>query len=311
MKPDTAAFVAAATEIMRLPDGADTPEVAAEYLARVRAAPSSSPPAPQMKRVSEEDLGNGLRVRVYVPDGEPPFPVMVYFHGGGWVSGDLEMHDATCRRLAHRAQCTVVNVDYRLAPEHRFPAAFDDAYRATVWARARASDFSADGDRLVVAGSSAGGNLAAAVALRARDHSGPTIALQALVYPVTDAAMASDSMRELAVGYLLERRLMQWYWNQYCPNETERRNPWASPMAAESLAGLPPALVVTAELDPLRDEGEAFAQRLEAEGGEAEVMRYPGQVHGFMGLLGVIADADAALDDLADRIAARLSPTRA
>jgi acetyl esterase len=311
IKPDAALFVAAAAELMRLPEGADAPEVAAEYLARVRAAPSSSPSAPPLKRVFEEDVRDGLRVRVYVPDGEPPFPVVVYFHGGGWVTGDLEMHDATCRRLAHRAQCAVVNVDYRLAPEHQFPAAFEDAYRATVWARVHASEFSADGNRLAVAGSSAGGNLAAAVALRARDEGGPPIALQALIYPVTDASMDSDSMRDLGVGYLLERRLMQWYWSQYLQDEAQRRNPWASPMAADSLAGLPPALVITAELDPLRDEGEAFAQRLEDDGGEAEVTRYPGQVHGFMGVLGSIADADLALDALADWIAARLTPTGA
>jgi acetyl esterase len=307
LKPEAAAFVSAAADFMRLPEAALHDEAAAaEYLARVRAAPASSAVAPPLARVVEEEIADGVVGRVYVPEGPAPFPIIVYFHGGGWVTGDLEMHDVTCRRLAHRAQCVVVNVDYRLAPEHPFPAAFEDAFRATLWAHDHAADFSADHERLVVAGSSAGGNLAAAVALRARDEGGPDIQLQALIYPVLDSALDTESMRKYATGYLLEHRLLLWYWGQYVQDPAQLRNPWAAPMAARSLAGLPPALVVTAEFDPLRDEGEAFAQRLRDEGGEAEVTRWDGQVHGFMALLGASPDADAALDDLADRIALRL-----
>jgi acetyl esterase len=311
LKPDTAAFVASAAELMRLPEHAETdPRARAAYLARVRTEPSTATRIEPVALMSQRTIRDGLAVRVYVPAGLGPFPGIVYFHGGGWVAGGLQTHDAMCRRIANAALCVVANVDYRLAPEHPFPAAFEDAYDATQWAYEHAREFSADPNRLAVAGSSAGGNLAAAVALRARDENGPPIVLQALIYPVIDAAMESKSMRDYGVGYLLERRLMRWYWQQYVQDVDDLANPWASPMSAESLAALPRAIVVTAEFDPLRDEGEAFVRRLREDGVDAELIRYPGQVHGFMALPQLIADADPAVADFAQRIAARLGSVR-
>lgn len=299
LKPDTAAFLAAAAARPGLPARAVRTAVEEQaYLQVLRTPPPSTAAVVPVARVSEHDLGDGLAVRVYIPDGPPPFPLVVYFHGGGWVSGDLAMHDGTCRRIANRAQCVVVNVDYRLAPEHRFPAAVDDARRAVCWAQEHADALLADPRRLAVAGTSAGGNLAAAVALRARDEGGPDISLQVLVYPVVDATMSSASYRTLATGYLLDREMMEWFWEQYVPEPDDRLHPWASPLHATSLAGLPAAVVVTAEFDPLRDEGEAYAARLADAGVPVLARRYDGQIHSFFGYPDVIADADRAISDI-------------
>jgi len=224
----------------------------------------------------------GVALRLYVPPGPRPLPVLVYFHGGGWVTGDLDVNDTWCRLVAEWTPCLVVSANYRHAPEHVFPAAFDDAYAAVSWVAENIAPYEGDRTRIGVAGASAGGNLAAAVALKARDEGGTALHLQYLVYPVTDSTMTSASYRENGVGYGLTREAMQWYWESYVPNADERANPYASPALAKDLGSLPPAYVQTAEFDPLRDEGEEYAKRLEAAGVPVVFKRYDGLIHGFV-----------------------------
>jgi acetyl esterase len=227
-----------------------------------------------------DDPEISLDVRAYTPPGEG-HPVLVYFHGGGWVRGDLDTHDGLCRLLAEAADCVVLSVDYRRAPEHRFPTAVHDAYAATAWAAEYAAVVGGDPDRVAVGGDSAGGNLAAAVTLLARERAGPDIDHQVLLYPVTDYAFDTDSYTENASGYLLSRASMCWYWERYLGDDVDGANPYASPLRARDLSGLPSATVITAGYDPLRDEGAAYADRLR----EAEVVvtheNYPGMVHVF------------------------------
>jgi acetyl esterase len=222
-----------------------------------------------------------IPVRIYTPRGEGPFPVLVYFHGGGWVVGNLDTVDSLCRRLTNGVNCVVVSVDYRLAPEHKFPSASDDAYAAVEWVAENAASIHADSNRIAVGGDSAGGNLAAVAALMARDKGFPSFCYQMLVYPVTHHSFETDSYRDNAEGYGLTTNTMRWFWDHYLANEQDGDNPYASPLLASDLSGLPPALVITAEFDPLRDEGEAFAERLRAAGVPVEAKRYDGMVHGF------------------------------
>ncbi|MFX3658022.1 MAG: alpha/beta hydrolase [bacterium] len=221
-----------------------------------------------------------IPLRVYTPAGDGPFPVLVNFHGGGWVIGDLETADAVCRDIARTAGCVVVSVDYRLAPEHAFPAAVEDSFAATAWVADNVRMLNGNG-RLAVGGESAGGNLAAVVSRMARDRGGPQIDFQLLLYPVTDCDLERPSYQANGQGYLLELATMRWFWDQYCPDHAQRRSPDASPLRADDLSRLPPALVVTAEFDPLRDEGEAYAAALRDAGVAAEAVRYDGLVHDF------------------------------
>src|SRR5712671_335505 len=230
-------------------------------------------------------VAGDIPVRIYTPEGNAPMGVLVYYHGGGWVLGDLESHDRVCRALANRGGCVTVSVDYRLAPEHVFPAAAEDCYAATKWVAENAASLGADGARLAVGGDSAGGNLAAVVSMMARDRGGPAINLQLLFYPVTDCALDTPSQKEFAAdGYVLSRGDMEWFWNHYlgAGSETEKTNPYACPLRATNLAGLPPALVMTASHDPLRDEGERFAQHLISAGVKVTCTRYEGVTHGFI-----------------------------
>ena len=221
-----------------------------------------------------------IPIRIYTPAGDGPFGVLMYFHGGGWVIGDLDTGDAVCRMMATAANLVVVSVDYRMAPEHIFPAAVTDCYEATAWARDNMSTLNGNG-KLGVTGESAGGNLSAVMCLKARDESGPQIDFQCLLYPVTDHDLSRGSYAENGEGYLLETQTMTWFWDQYCPEVSDRSNPHASPIKADSLAGLPPAFVVTAEFDPLRDEGMAYAEALSAAGTTAQAVCYDGMVHDF------------------------------
>ncbi|HEY2095374.1 MAG TPA: alpha/beta hydrolase [Pseudonocardia sp.] len=239
-----------------------------------------------------------IPVRVYTPAGEGPFPVVVYFHGGGWVIGDLEVVDQPCRQLASAAGAIVVSVDYRLAPEHRYPAAFDDSYAATVWVGAHAAEIGGDPARLAVAGDSAGGNLAAAVALAARDRGGPELAAQLLIYPVTDFNFGTASYQDNREGYLLTKGSMQWFWAHYLGAQDLDKDPYACPLRADSLVGLPPAYVATSEYDPLRDEGEAYARRLEGAGVAVTAKRFDGLLHGFFWMLAAVPSAAGVLDDM-------------
>ena len=253
--------------------------------------------------------GGDLPVRIYTPDAPGPRPLIAYFHGGGFVFCSLDTHDNTCRRLANATGATVVSVDYRLAPEHPFPAAADDCLAATRWVHAHADELGGDAARLAVAGDSAGGNLAAGTALMARDTGGPPIRFQLLVYPVIDAACATPSFAENGEGYFLEGRAMRWYWELYLGG-ADGSHPHASPCNATDLTGLPPAVVVTAEFDPLRDEGERYAELLRAAGVDARSHRYDGMIHGFFSIPMLFPEADAATAALADGLAEALA-TRA
>ena len=223
-----------------------------------------------------------IPARLYHPAPGQAHPLLVLFHGGGFVFGDLETHDPTARRFAAEGEVTVLSVDYRLAPEHPFPAGVDDAEAATHWAVDHAAELGADPGRGVVSGDSAGGNLAAVVALRLRDAGGPPLAGQLLIYPTTDmrAGDRHPSKRELAEGYGLSGHDMDWFGEQYIRNAEDLGRPDASPLAADDLSGLPPAFVLTAEFDPLRDEGDAYAARLAEAGVPVEHVRLPGAIHG-------------------------------
>jgi acetyl esterase/lipase len=273
-------------------------------------SPALSGPSVAVAAVTDRGVpgpAGELPVRVYTPEGEPPFPIVVFFHGGGWVVGTLGTYDPLCRALAAAVPAVVVSVDYRLAPEHRHPAAVEDAYAATAWASRHAAELGGTQHQLAVAGDSAGGNLAAVVALGARDRGGPAIAFQLLVYPVLDAAGDTGSWGEFAEGFYLTAAGMRWYWDHYL-GAADGRAPDASPLRAAFLGGLPPALVIGAEHDILRDEGEAYAARLRAAGVAATATRHPGVVHGFFRWRAVTPAADAALQQAATALRSALAP---
>jgi acetyl esterase len=245
-------------------------------------------PAPEMARVEDHRVATpdgDVPVRVLVPL-QPTRGVIVYYHGGGWVIGRIDEFDTMARKLAERTSCAVVLVEYRLAPEHRYPAAVDDSYAALVWVGEHLAEIGGSEDApLIVAGDSAGGNLAAVMALRARDQGGPPIALQVLIYPVTDADFDRPSYIDPDNQLLLTRDAMLWFWDHYIPDPSRRSEPDASPLQAADLSGLPPAVVLTAEHDVLRDEGEAYAERLSAAGVPVDFKRHTGQTHAFFTLL--------------------------
>ena len=229
-----------------------------------------------------------IPVRVYTPRGNGPFGVLMFFHGGGWVIGNIETHDVLCRDLTDGAGCVTVSVDYRLAPEHKFPAAPDDCYAATKWVAENARALNVDANRIAVGGDSAGGNLAAVVSQMARDKGGPKIACQLLIYPATDCANETPSQREFTKdGYILSRGDMEWFYGHYLTAK-DKTNPYACPGVAKNLAGLPPAFVLTAEIDPLRDEGEAYAEALRKAGAKVKAKRYNGVCHGFVSMASMI-----------------------
>lgn len=240
-----------------------------------------------------------VSVRVYTPAGTGPFPAAVYFHGGGWATGNLDLTDPLCRILANRAGCVVISVDYRLAPEHPFLAALDDAYAATAWAAGAAGQIDVDG-RVAVVGDSSGGNLAAAVSLLARDRGGPAIARQILVYPATagfDPDTASHA--EYGEGHLITTAGFKMFWDLYTGGADPGPGSYAAPLRAADVAGVAPATVLTAECDPMRDEGEAYAAKLAAGGVPVDRKRYAGMIHGFLYMPAVIAKAGEAIDDIA------------
>jgi acetyl esterase len=222
-----------------------------------------------------------IPIRIYSPDRPKPAPALVYFHGGGWVLGDLESHDHVCRALANAVPCVVASVDYRLAPEAKFPAAVEDSYQALEWIAANAAGLGIDPDRIAVGGDSAGGNLSAVVSQMARDRKGPRVVYQVLIYPATDMRMSTPSIAENAEGPLLSSAAMAWFIGHYLRNEADKTDALASPLLAADLSGLPPAYILTAECDPLRDEGEAYGRKLEQAGVPVEVRRYAGMPHGF------------------------------
>jgi acetyl esterase/lipase len=271
----------------------------------------AAPPEP-VAEVVEERIpgpdGADLPIRVFRPSTETPLPALLYFFGGGWVVGELDTCDAICRRLANGSGCAIVTVGYRLAPEHRFPAAVEDCYAAARWLGDHGARLGLDPARLAVGGDSAGGNLAAVVAQLARERGGPPLRFQLLVYPVTDHLPDTASMRDNDDPYFFNRRSAAWYWSHYLTSEYEASSPLASPLKAADLAGLPPALVITAELDPLCDEGEAYAERLRAAGVPVELTRYDGMIHGFFAMTGKLDAAEDALGRAAAALRRALVP---
>jgi acetyl esterase len=261
-------------------------------------------PGPEVASVRDVELpgrGGDLHARVYEPVEDPPATVL-YFHGGGWVIGCVADWDAVCRALAVASGCRVVSVAYRLAPEHRFPAAADDGYDSLVWVSERL----AAGRPVIVAGDSAGGNLAAVTALRARDERGPAIAYQVLVYPVVDHDFTTGSYEQFAdAGLILNRAEMVWFWDCYVPDEAERSSPYASPLEAD-LSRLPPAYVLVAGYDPLRDEGLAYAAKLEAAGVPVTVRRFDDQIHAFFAMVNLMESADQAVAEIGEAIRAAI-----
>ncbi len=261
-----------------------------------------APESGELPRVFDRPLpgpGGDVPVRIYVPrSGKSPHPVLVYFHGGGWTIGDLDTHDPVARALADRAECIVVSVDYRMGPEHRFPAALDDALAAFAWVAAHAAEFGGDVSRLAVGGDSAGGNLAAVVAQQTLAGAARCPDFQLLVYPVTDLGAEADSYETFAEGFYLTRPLMRWFAANYLTDRDEEGlDPRVSPLRAASLAGLPSTFVMTAGYDPLRDEGKAYAMRLLDAGVDVEYRNYDSLIHGFFSMGGVVREARRAFDD--------------
>ncbi len=269
--------------------------------ARARYEGRPRPPAPEVRAVAERIVqgpGGAMRLRIYSPRTAGPHPLLVFFHGSGFVVCSLDTHDGIARNLCHGAACVVVSVDYRLAPEARFPAASDDCLFATRWAAEHAAEFGADAARIILAGDSAGGNLAAVTALRVRDEGGPVLAGQLLIYPMTDHHNSgAPSLTENAQGYGLTRDAVIWFWDHYLGPSGDPAHPHAAPMRAPDLAGLPPALILTAEFDPLRDEAESYGQRLLAAAVPTRVVRCEAVNHGFLGWVGWVPKADAAMAD--------------
>jgi acetyl esterase len=251
-----------------------------------------------------------LRIRLYRPS-DARLPVVVYFHGGGWTLSGVESYDAVCRQLANRSGCAIASVDYRLAPEHKFPAAFHDGTAAVSWLAAHGDALGLDVSHIAVAGDSAGGNLATSVALRDSSAARPLISFQALIYPVTEYEFARPSMRADWSGYPLSSETVKWFWAHYLSTEADASNPAAAPMVAADLSGMPAALVITAEDDPVRDQGEAYAWRLSTEGVPVRLSRYPGVFHGFFPMLGAIDKAAKAVDEVASALRDALTGTDA
>ncbi|MXX31070.1 MAG: alpha/beta hydrolase [Chloroflexi bacterium] len=283
-----------------------TPEEARAAIANFAAMQAG---ALEPARVEDRNVpgpAGDIPVRVYASAGDN-LPVVMYFHGGGWVLGDIDSHDGTCKQLlAELGEAAVVSVHYRLAPEDKYPAAAEDCYAATQWVAEHASEIGGDGARLAVCGDSAGGNLSAVVSQMARDRGGPAIAAQVLHVPVTDHNYSYPSYTENAEGMLLTRASMVWFWDHYLNSDADGQEAYASPIKAADLSGLPPALVQTAEYDPLRDEGEAYGAALEAAGTEVSVHRYDGVVHDPFMMFAVIPTGVECLKEAAAFINARI-----
>lgn len=304
--PQVAAFLERVAALNAPPVQTLTPAAAR------KAVPQVPPPYEHVASIADRDIpvtGGEIPIRIYTPlaavrqAGSGPVPVMLFFHGGGWMVGDIEDYEHLCRLFANAMQCVVVSVGYRRSPEHRFPTAVEDCYAATVWVSEHAKSLGADPQRVVVCGDSAGGNLAAAVALLARDRQGPPIAYQLLIYPVTDCNFETRSYRENATGFMLTTAAMRWFWDAYLPSPAAAKNPYAAPLQGD-LTGVAAAHVITAEFDPLRDEGEAYAERLLAAGVPVTLQRYAGMIHGFVRRTDLYDVARQAIGDMAQAMAA-------
>lgn len=284
------------------------PEARAMYEAMVQLLDAKDVPIGKVEDIEAPGPAGAIPLRVYTPVGSPAAaPALIYLHGGGFVIGSRATHDGLCRQLANEAGCTVISVDYRLAPEHKFPAAVEDAFAAALWIERNATALGIDANRLAIGGDSAGGNLATVVCQLAKAKGGPALRFQLLIYPVVEARAETASMRAFAEGYLLEKRSMDWFMAAYLPDGQDPADPRLSPLHAASLAGLPPALVVTAGHDPLRDEGIAYVKALEEAGVRAQHRDHPGQVHGFFNLSGAIPEGRSAIAEAAEILKAAIA----
>jgi len=306
LDPDAQKVVDLIVQANRPPYETLTPVEAREvYLASRRVLQPDLPDVAEIKDLTCPGPLGPIPLRLYrgmsAPKGKPQ-PVLVYFHGGGWVIGSIESHEFVCRGLANRAGCAVVSVDYRMAPEHKFPAPVDDCIAATAWVAANAASLGLDASRLSVGGDSAGGNLAAAVSLHARDNGGPKIMHQLLIYPATDMAATHPSHELFAKQLPLTKPTMHWFINHYMRTEKDKADWRASPLRAQRFDGLPPAYVLTAGFDPLRDEGEDFADRLKAAGGKVTKRRFEGQIHGFLNMGKIVQQTHVAIAELGDAL---------
>lgn len=285
--------------------------------AGLRAALAANPLPPvekeavhEVRELAIQGPAGAVRVRLYHPTAANNLPLVVFFHGGGFVMCDLETHDPLCRSLARASGCAIASVEYRLAPEARFPEPLEDCYAAIEQLAGRAHELGLDPGRLAVCGDSAGGNFAAVTAMLTRDRGGPRLSYQALIYPVTDLVGESASVRELSQSYMLTADMMRWFSECYLGDLARATDPLASPLKATNLAGLPPATVITAECDPLRDEGEAYGDRLREAGVPVVGRRYLGMLHGFMSMSYVTPVAGRAIADLGLDLRTALEPTR-
>lgn len=252
-----------------------------------------------------------FRVRIHIPKGSPPFGACVYFHGGGWVLGSIETHDDIVRRLVDESGCAFVSVEYPLAPEYKYPVPVEDSFRALNWVIDHAAEWGINPQRIAVAGDSAGANIAAVLCLMARDRGGPHIAGQVLIYPIADCDFERTSYREKAQGYFLCLRDMKWFWKHYVERPEQMSEPYASPLRAESLAGLPPAYVLTAEYDPLCDEGVAYAKALMQAGVPTTLREFPGMIHGFVKRWDTFDDAKTATREIGAHLRGTIGPDSA
>jgi len=276
---------------------AEVREFSRKGTAMLKAKPTA---LPEVRDIGIPGPAGNIRARVYVPEGQAPFPVIIYYHGGGWVMGDLDSHDNICRDLAARVPAIVLSVDYRMAPEHVFPAAVEDAFAAFRWVTRNATSIKGDHTRIAVAGDSAGANLAAVVSRLARDK-GMKLSAQVLIYPAVNLAdFSTESFRHFGDGYHLTRRYMEKFRELYMPEKKHWSDPRVSPLLHGGFEGLPPAMVLTAQFDVLRDEGEAYAKALEKAGVPVTAKRYPGMIHGFLGMDRLVPMAKTARADCAE-----------
>jgi acetyl esterase len=303
LDPDAAAVFKAFQEAGRPPYETVTPAEARELYLKGRVVTNPEPPElDKVQPLSIPSPAGPIPARIYTPKqlrkAGDLSPCLVFFHGGGWVIGDLDSHDVVCRKLAEEGQLIVISVDYRLAPEHKFPAAVDDSIAATKWIAENAKQFGIDASRLSVGGDSAGGNLAAVVAIAARDGKGPDIAGQVLIYPAIDFAMTHPSHSEPETSVLLTRSVIKWFRDHYLNGGADVHDWRASPARAKTLVGLPPAYVLTAGADPLRDEGNEYAERLKQAGVAVTYRTFPGQFHGFFTMGKLLQQANVAAGEI-------------
>ncbi|MGE7023614.1 alpha/beta hydrolase [Solibacillus cecembensis] len=286
------------------PTSAMTPE---ENRANGAALQKLAGPVEPVAKVEEYSVAvkdGEIKVRIYTPEGEGNFPIFIYLHGGGWVLGDLDTVDAPCRSIANQAECIVVSVDYRRAPEYKFPVPLEDCYEAALWVANHASEWKGDATRISIGGDSAGGNLATCVALKARDEQGPTFVSQILIYPVTDVSFSTNSYKENGEGYFLTQDSMEWFAQHYINTEEDKLNPYVAPLLTGNLSNLPPALVITAGYDPLCDEGLAYANRLQEAGIQVDYTCYEGMIHGFFWMAGIMDKGKQAIEQVSFHLSA-------